>query len=127
MNNEARLSRWIDAIANDETCELEDIISHIQKHFGIEIAEEYDAGNLDQWLASSENLIDIFKKMAKLRSNTELRLQRLQEQVDRFPDLRTPEPTGHFTGRCVHCGSKDLWDDNLAYGCNCCKALLGTN
>lgn len=92
MNNEARLSRWIDAIANDETCELEDIISHIQKHFGIEIAEEYDAGNLDQWLASSENLIDIFKKMAKLRSNTELRLQRLQEQVDRFPDLRTPEP-----------------------------------
>lgn len=37
------------------------------------------------------------------------------------------EPTGHFTGRCVHCGSKDLWDDNLAYGCNCCKALLGTN
>ena len=37
------------------------------------------------------------------------------------------EPTGHFTGRCKYCGSKDLWDDNLAYGCNCCKALLGTN
>jgi hypothetical protein len=37
------------------------------------------------------------------------------------------EPTGHFTGRCKHCGSKDLWDDNLAYGCNFCKALLGSN
>jgi uncharacterized protein (DUF983 family) len=36
-------------------------------------------------------------------------------------------PTGPFTGRCPHCGSKDLWDDNLAYGCNSCKALLGTN
>lgn len=30
------------------------------------------------------------------------------------------EPTGHFTGRCMRCGSKDLWDDNSAYGCNCC-------
>lgn len=34
------------------------------------------------------------------------------------------EPVGHFTGRCFHCGSGDLWDDNLAYGCNCCGALL---
>jgi hypothetical protein len=34
------------------------------------------------------------------------------------------EPVGHFTGRCRHCGSKDLWDDNLHYGCNSCKALL---
>ncbi len=30
------------------------------------------------------------------------------------------EPTGHFTGRCMRCGSQDLWDDNTAYGCNCC-------
>jgi uncharacterized protein (DUF983 family) len=37
------------------------------------------------------------------------------------------EPTGHFTGRCSRCGSKDLWDDNLAYGCNACGAILGTN
>jgi hypothetical protein len=37
------------------------------------------------------------------------------------------EPVGHFTGRCGHCGSKDLWDDNLAYGCNCCGAFLGGN
>lgn len=26
----------------------------------------------------------------------------------------------HFTGKCSKCGSKDLWDDNLAYGCNQC-------
>lgn len=37
------------------------------------------------------------------------------------------ERTGPFSGRCPHCGSKDLWDDNLAYGCNCCKAILGGN
>jgi len=30
------------------------------------------------------------------------------------------EPTGHYTGRCGGCGSKDLWDDNGAYGCNDC-------
>lgn len=32
------------------------------------------------------------------------------------------EPTGHFTGQCARCGSGDLWDDNLAYGCRCCGA-----
>ena len=34
------------------------------------------------------------------------------------------EPSGDFTGRCSRCGSLDLWDDNLAYGCNCCHAIL---
>lgn len=33
------------------------------------------------------------------------------------------EPTGIFTGRCKRCGSKDLWDDNLTYGCNTCDAI----
>lgn len=37
------------------------------------------------------------------------------------------EPVGHYTGRCAHCGSNDLWDDNLAYGCNCCGAMLAGN
>lgn len=37
------------------------------------------------------------------------------------------EPTGPFTGRCSHCGSSNLWDDNLAYGCNACGAMLGGN
>lgn len=34
------------------------------------------------------------------------------------------EPMGHFTGRCKRCGSRDLWDDNLHYGCNTCGAFL---
>lgn len=33
------------------------------------------------------------------------------------------EPVGHFTGRCKKCGSKDLWDDNLTYGCNKCDYI----
>lgn len=37
------------------------------------------------------------------------------------------EPVGHFTGRCKACHSADLWEDNLAYGCNHCGALLNTN
>ena len=37
------------------------------------------------------------------------------------------DPVGPYTGRCHHCGSNNLWDDNLAYGCNVCHALLGTN
>lgn len=37
------------------------------------------------------------------------------------------EPVGAFTGRCAHCGSQDLWDDNLAYGCHTCGAILGGN
>lgn len=37
------------------------------------------------------------------------------------------EAVGDHTGRCAHCGSNDLWDDNLAYGCNGCGAMLGGN
>lgn len=37
------------------------------------------------------------------------------------------DPVGHHTGRCAHCGSCDLWDDNLAYGCNACGAMLAGN
>lgn len=49
-----------------------------------------------------------------------------------LPELRrinnpNNEPTGDYTGRCQFCGSDDLWDDNLAYGCNCCGAFLRSN
>lgn len=37
------------------------------------------------------------------------------------------EPTGSHTGRCQQCGSSDLWEDNLAYGCNDCGSILGLN
>ena len=39
-------------------------------------------------------------------------------------DIQTHERS---PGKCPHCGSKDLWDDNLAYGCRSCKAILGGN
>ncbi|TXH43512.1 MAG: hypothetical protein E6Q97_33950 [Desulfurellales bacterium] len=35
------------------------------------------------------------------------------------------KPVGDYTGRCRYCGSCDLWEDNLHYGCNVCQALLG--
>lgn len=37
------------------------------------------------------------------------------------------EPTGHFTGRCMKCGSDNLWDDNLHYGCNNCGAFYSAD
>lgn len=33
---------------------------------------------------------------------------------------------GDFTGRCLKCGSNDLWDDMTAYGCNQCKWIRFT-
>lgn len=36
-------------------------------------------------------------------------------------------PAGDFSGRCAACHSTDLWEDNLAYGCNHCGVLLATN
>ena len=43
------------------------------------------------------------------------------EQRHNNPEAK---PMGHFTGRCGKCGSSDLWDDNLHYGCNSCGAFL---
>jgi hypothetical protein len=36
------------------------------------------------------------------------------------------KPTGHFTGRCLQCGSDKLWDDMTAYGCESCGAMYMT-
>lgn len=50
-------------------------------------------------------------------------LDRLRPRFNpRNPDN---EPTGHYTGRCRKCGSRNLWDDNLTYGCNDCGTFLG--
>lgn len=38
------------------------------------------------------------------------------------------ELTGPYTGRCKKCGSNDLWDDNMAFGCNKCDYIyIGNN
>ena len=56
----------------------------------------------------------------QVRSGPELDQKRLRNNPKN-------EPVGHFTGRCGHCGSDNLWDDNLAYGCKDCGAILGGN
>lgn len=47
------------------------------------------------------------------------------KELARKRDINNPkkEPVGDFTGRCKACGSKNLWDDNSAYGCNDCGAV----
>lgn len=56
-------------------------------------------------------------------------LPELQSELNVLRRKNNPnnEPVGPFTGRCAHCGSSNLWDDNLAYGCNSCGAMLGGN
>ena len=56
----------------------------------------------------------------KVTSGLELELMRLRNNPKK-------KEVGHFTGRCGQCGSRDLFDDNLAYGCNGCGSILGGN
>lgn len=70
--------------------------------------------------------------MSYTRENHSILRPRLPRRESELAALRrrnNPDnkPVGHFTGRCAHCGSKNLWDDNLAYGCGACGALLGGN
>jgi hypothetical protein len=60
------------------------------------------------------------------RDQVEQERKRREEEAARMRPINNPrnEPTGHFTGRCSRCGSDDLWDDNLHYGCNSCRAFL---
>jgi hypothetical protein len=57
-----------------------------------------------------------------------IRRRNIKAQAETYPGRmkNNPEakPCGHFTGRCGKCGSSDLWDDNLHYGCNSCGAFL---
>lgn len=63
------------------------------------------------------------------RSIFKPRLPSDANELSKLRQRNNPEnkPVGHYTGRCAHCGSSDLWDDNLAYGCNSCGAMLGGN
>lgn len=53
----------------------------------------------------------------KQNEDTNFAIQRTQNNPNN-------EPVGHYTGRCSCCGSDDLWEDNLHYGCNNCAAFL---
>lgn len=52
----------------------------------------------------------------------------MKPDLEQLRKLHNPnnEPVGHFTGRCKECGSKDLWDDATAYGCNSCGTIFMT-
>lgn len=43
-----------------------------------------------------------------------------ETQENNFSYIDNQYTIKHFTGRCSKCGSSDLWDDNLTYGCNQC-------
>ncbi len=86
-----RLKKWIAAIVEDPRTDLIGVLEHIQKHCGEELFEDFENDNMDNWMASMENLIDILQAMIGVPSY-HTRLARLQAQVDKYPDSRTPEP-----------------------------------
>ena len=45
-----------------------------------------------------------------------------ERELERRRRMNNPknEHSGPHTGRCPRCGSTNLWDDNLAYGCSDC-------
>ncbi len=49
----------------------------------------------------------------------------LQRKYERLRRENNPagRPTGDCTGRCWRCGSRNLWTDNLAYGCHDCGMI----
>jgi len=65
----------------------------------------------------------IYVERRMQETNTEFSRRKRRER-GRNRNNPDGEPTGHYTGRCRECGSKDLWDDNLHYGCNDCGAML---
>ena len=89
-----RLNNWIDAIAFDiqnGVCP-DGIVGHIQKHCGQEFLDLPD-GRL-RWVASMDNLLAIYKRIHKIETTDEDRIERLQTKYEKNPQTYTPEPKG---------------------------------
>jgi hypothetical protein len=58
----------------------------------------------------------------------DVEMVRRQLELERTRQKNNPEndPVGHYTGRCMNCHSRNLWDDATAYGCNDCGAIFIT-
>ena len=72
---------------------------------------------MSEWSFDMENN----RKRINLESLTQRQLESL-----RLNNNPKKQPVGHYTGRCKECHSKNLWDDNHAYGCNDCGAIYVT-
>ena len=87
-----RYHRWIRAIAEDPRTDIEGVIQHIHKHCGAELDESFSNDDMVNWIASMENLIAISKVLLRVTVRPTEHLARLEEQVAKHPESRTPEP-----------------------------------
>lgn len=94
LTAEQRVDRWLVQIADEiRSGECPDgILEHIEKHVTQEMTADIQAGKLESWVASMENLISILRLVYRVDISPEMQLRRLQEQVLKFPDRRTAEP-----------------------------------
>lgn len=108
-----RYAAWIRAIAYDVvmgTCP-DGILEHIQKHAGpdllghvLDTKRHPDASPMflheaRRWSASMANLLALFDQLYLPGEPVTIaeRLARLQDQYDRKPQTRTPDPSQHAT------------------------------
>jgi hypothetical protein len=93
------LRDWLQAIVNDPNMTPVAIVSHIMKHCGEELEEDFTKwahGNsevLSDWIASMENLLFIFKHITKTNDPGPMRrLKRLERHHRNNPHSSTPKP-----------------------------------
>ena len=96
-SKEQELSNWLNAIAVDiksNKCQ-DGILQHLLKHCGEPVGEGEPCTDLNEWMASLLNLVDIAKRVFDLNPTTEDRLDRLQKKFEKEGLERgyTPNPT----------------------------------
>lgn len=92
----AELSDWLDAIAEDiksDHCQ-DGILEHLHKHTGESIGVGEPCENLNEWMASLINLVEIAKRVFDLNPTSEDQLDRLQKKFEKEGIERgyTPNP-----------------------------------
>ena len=96
-----RLEKWIAEIAKDiisGKCN-DGIIQHIRKH-----TEELDElpDGIENWVASMENLILIYKQIHNIEITLDHQLQRLQTKYEENPQNTRQNPWSENVRICIH-------------------------
>jgi hypothetical protein len=95
-NEEQELSNWLDAIAKDiEAGQCRDnILPHILKHAQEVVGPGAGCENMQEWMASLVNLVEIAKRVFGIYPTAQQQLERLQTKFDKegLENGYTPNP-----------------------------------
>jgi hypothetical protein len=100
--------------------------------FAFAVEPERNRLTLDRYLSTypefAEDLIDLANEIRLVEATTSNTTEVVEDEQHKsawasFKAAGAVQPSP----RCPHCGSTDLWDDNLAFGCRSCDRILGGN